>query len=201
MARQLTPSHDTIERLPAAFTREAALESGITRSLLDRLIRDGQLERFGHGLLLRPVATAEADLNLLEAVLRSPQATMCLSSALAYHDLTDEIPSATHLAIPRGAHRLTGPASVTWHTFDPETFEVGRTEHPISSGVALGLYGPERSIIDAFNPRIGSGSDLAVEALRRWLATTGSQPGSLLRMAEPWPHARAPLLRAMQILL
>jgi predicted transcriptional regulator of viral defense system len=201
MARRRTALDDTLERLPAAFTREAALEAGLTRSLLDRLIRDGQLERFGRGLLLRPEATAEADLDLLEAVLRSSQATICLSSALAHHDLTDEIPAVTHLAVPRGAHRPAGPATVSWHTFDPETFTVDRTELPISGGLTIGLYGPERSIIDAFNPRIGSGSDVAVEALRRWLKRPGSQPSRLLSMSKPWPHARVPLMRALQILL
>lgn len=201
MARQRTALDDTLERLPAAFTREAALEAGLTRSLLDRLIHDGELERFGRGLLLRPEATAEADLDLLEAVLRSAQATICLSSALAHHDLTDEIPSRTHLAVPRGVHRPSGPATASWHTFDPETFAVGRTQFPISGGLTIGLYGPERSIIDAFNPRIGSGSDIAVEALRRWLSRPGSQPSRLLSMATSWPHARVPLMRAVQVLL
>jgi predicted transcriptional regulator of viral defense system len=201
MARQRTALDDTLERLPAAFTREAALDAGLTRALLDRLIHDGEIERFGRGLLLRPGATAEADLDLLEAVLRSAQATICLSSALAHHDLTDEIPSRTHLAVPRGAHRPSGPATVSWHTFDPHTFAVGRTQSPVSGGLTIGLYNPERSIIDAFNPRIGSGSDIAVEALRRWLRRPGSQPSRLLSMATSWPHARAPLMRALQVLL
>ena len=201
MIRQRTSADDVPEPLPAAFTREAALSAGITRSLLDRLIRDGRLVRFGRGLLLRPEATAEADLDILEAVLRSPQATMCVSSALAQHDLTDEIPPTTHLAVPRGRHRPAGPATMTWHTFEPETFAVGRTLLPVVNGLTVGLYGPERSIIDAFNPRIGTGSDVAVEALRRWLSSPGAQPSRLLDMARPWPHARVPLLHALQVLL
>lgn len=118
MARQRAIPNATLERLPAAFTREAALKAGINRSLLDRLIHDGQIERFGRGLLLRPEVTAAADLDLLEAVLRSSRATICLSSALVRHDLTDEIPSVTHLAIPRGAHCPVGPVTASWHTFD-----------------------------------------------------------------------------------
>jgi hypothetical protein len=192
---------DTLKRLPAAFTRQSALEAGLTRSQLDRLIHDGHLERFGRGLLLRPVMTDDADLDILEAVLRSPDAMICLSSSLAFHDLTDEIPAKTDLAVPRGAHRPTGPPTVSWHTFDPVTFGVGRIQHPVSQGITIGLYGPERSIIDAFNPRMGSGSDIAVDALRRWLRKPGSQPSSLLTMAKPWPHARVPLVRAMQVLL
>lgn len=35
-----------------------------------------------------------------EAATRRPDTTICLISALSYHDLTDEVPSALDVAIP-----------------------------------------------------------------------------------------------------
>jgi predicted transcriptional regulator of viral defense system len=54
---------------------------------------------------------------------------ICLDSALAYWDLTDEIPRKVHVAVPSGAHRPTidyPPTQV--HVFAADTFELGRQE-------------------------------------------------------------------------
>ena len=191
----------TLRRLPAALTREQALGYGLTRAGLNRLLKEDRLERFGHGLLMRPDLTETADLDLIEARLRAPAATLCLSSALARHQLTDNIPASTHLAIPRGTHCPASPSSVTWHSYDPTSFEIGRGKIELAKDLTLGLYSPERSIIDAFNPRLGDGHDLAIEALKQWLIRPGSQPAGLLRMAQAWPAARAGLTRTLQVLL
>lgn len=190
-----------LSELPAALTREQALRLGLTRAGLARLLRESRLERFGRGMLMRPDLTSAADLDLIEARLRDPSATLCLSSALAHHQLTDEIPSSNHLAIPRGNHLPTSPKSATWHLYDPSTFELGRESIELTKDLRMGLYSAERSIIDAFNPRLGDADDLATEALKRWLRTPGSQPSQLLSMARAWPHALAPLTRTLQVLL
>ena len=72
---------------------------------------------------------------------------------------------------------------------------------PFDDGLCVGLYGAERSIIDAFRARGSTGADLAVEALRRWLRRQGSQPAQLLAMAARWPRAQAPLQSALEVLL
>lgn len=191
----------TLRSLPAAFTREQALQRGLTRAGIVRLVRDKRLERFGHGLLLRPELTETADLDLIEATLRAPKATLCLSSALARHGLTDSIPSRTHLAIPRGTHEPAGPPSVTWHFYDQANFDLGRGKIRLARNLMLGLYSPERSIIDAFNHRLSDGQDLAIDALKHWLTMPQSQPSELLSMSQAWPQAHAALNRALQVLL
>lgn len=201
MTRALAPTDPILGRLPAAFTRGAARRAGLTHTLLDRLLGDGTLDRFGHGLLRQTDQTEEADLDLLEAALRASTATICLNSALAHAGLTDEIPARWDLAIPRGTHRPSGPPTAAWHQFDPVTFDLGRDTLPLAPGVAIGLYGPDRSIVDAFNPRTSTDRDLAITALRRWLATPGSQPSHLLALAARWPHAHAALLPVLQVLL
>jgi predicted transcriptional regulator of viral defense system len=186
--------------LPPAFSVEMAADAGLTRSLRARLVSEGVLTRFARGLYRRTDAEP-VDLDLVEVALRSPQATICLTSALARHGLTDEIPAVIDLALPRGTRHPAGPVVARWHSFDPQTFGIGRDLLAVEDDLRVGLYGAERTIIDAFHTRGTTGTDLAVEALRRWLRRRGSQPGQLLRMAEAWPRAEAPLRRTLEVLL
>ena len=201
MARAHAPTDLILGRLPAAFTRNAAGRAGLTHTLMDRLLSDGTLDRFGHGLLRQTEQTQDADLDLLEAALRAPAATICLNSALAHAGLTDEIPARWDLAIPRGAYRPSGPPTASWHQFDPATFDLGRDTMPLAPGLAIGLYSAARSIVDAFNPRTSTDQDLAITALRRWLSTPGAQPSQLLALAAHWPNAHAALLPILRVLL
>jgi predicted transcriptional regulator of viral defense system len=197
-------SNSVVERdlagLPSAFTRRAALAAGLTRSDLDRLSTAGVLDRIEPGCYVKTSA-GPLDLDLVEAALRAPLATLCLASALAHHDLTDDIPPAVHLALPRLTHRPVRPVTAVWHWFEPSTFDLGREELAIAPGVAIGVYDDRRTIVDAFNPRLGMPAEQAISALRVWLRRQGAQPSALLALAEHWPHARAGLLRTLQVLL
>lgn len=133
---------------------------------------------------------------------RRPDVTLCLLSALAIHDLTDEIPAASDVALPRGAHRLRARyAPIAWHFFDRETFKIGRTTQQLSADLAIGLYGPERTIIDVFRLQHIWGFDLSTEALKRWLRRRGSSPGVLMDMAKDFPAVRPSLRSALEVLL
>jgi predicted transcriptional regulator of viral defense system len=196
--RESTDDH-VIDRLPMTFTYSQALDAGLTKAALYRL-RDDQLVHLLARGVYRRADAPPADLTLAAVVARAPQATMCLVTALARHDLTDEIPSAYDIALPRGTRRpgITGP--VRWHAFDRDTFNVGRDVVTVDGDIAIGLYSVERSIVDAFRLRGTEGSDLAHEALRRWLRRRGSQPAELVAMASHWPRAVAPVRTALELL-
>jgi len=195
--------------LPAAFSTSAALDAGLTRPLLDRLVRDGDLERFGRGLFLRSVYADGMDTDLVEIAVRAPSATICLTSALARHGLTDEIPAAVDIALPREHWQPRVAARVAWHRFAEDSFTIGRHDlqltHPsrtaASEPLTIGLYSAERSIIDAFRTRGTTGFDLATDTLRRWLRDPTRQPADLLTLCEHWPRTLTALRTALEILL
>jgi hypothetical protein len=125
-----------------------------------------------------------------------------LLSALAAHELTDEIPARSDVALPRGAHRLTvRNAPIAWHFFDAHTFYVGRSSHRLIKDLAIGMYGPERTIIDTYRLRHKMGADLATEALKRWLRRRGSSPARLMDMVEHFPAARPAIGAALEVLI
>jgi hypothetical protein len=159
----------------------------------------GAVERIGRGLYRR-TDEEPADYDLIEIAARAHQPTLCLLSALARHELTDIIPAAHDIAIPRGTWQPVVSAPVHWHKFDPATFDTGRMAIQLDDTYTLGLYDAPRSIIDAFRLRRAVGSEIANEALRRWLRR-GGKPADLMRLTRSFPAARASLLHALQVLL
>ena len=112
----------------------------------------------------------------------------------------DDIPGEIDIAIPRGSWTPETTAPVRWRHFDPGTFEIGRDQFDIGAGRTIGLYSAERSIIDAFRMRHLDGSDLANEALKRWLRR-GGRPSALLGMARSFPRVLTALRETLEILL
>lgn len=188
--------------LPDLLSYQSLAETGLTRRQFDRLIDQGEYERIAPGQFLRTGAADDTTAAWMAIAAKRPQATLCLLSALSIHDLTDEIPTRSDIAIPRGTKPLTTwTAPIAWHHFDPATFDIGRIEHPLAGGPSIGLYSAERTIIDLFRLRHDWGSDLAIGALKRWLRTRGNSPSRVLEMARAFPKARPALQNALEILL
>ena len=182
-----------------ALTPSTAARAGMSRSALYREASEGRLDRIARGIYL-PADGPAADWDQLEAATRRPEATICLTSALAHHDLTDAIPVALDVAIPRGSRTPASTAAIAWHHFDRATFQVGRDEILIAGAdQKIGIYSPERSIADAFRLRGEVGYELARDALREWLRR-GGKPARLIDMASRLPRAKSPVLQALQML-
>lgn len=176
-----------------------AQQAGLSRSGLYRAAREGRLERIARGIYL-PADTDAADWDWLEAAIRRPDATICLTSALAHHDLTDAIPAALDVAIPRGSRTPVTTGAIAWHQFDKATFDIGREEIPIpGTDQTIGIYSPERSITDAFRLRGEVGYELARESLKEWLRR-GGKPARLMEIASRLPRAKSPVLHALEML-
>lgn len=190
-------NRELLGELPDTFRYSEALER-ISERQLRRLLAEGRLTALSRGLYRKSDWLGDDD--LIEIAAKSPNATICLRSALARHDLIDDIPSEIDIAIPRGSWTPETTAPVRWRHFDRESFEIGRESLDIGGDRSIGIYSAERSIVDAFRLRHLDGADLANEALRRWLRR-GGQPSELLRMARSFPRTLTGLRQTMEILL
>lgn len=187
-------------RLPNAFTAATARVAGVSADALRRMVSSGRLELVARGVYRRQDAPL-VDLDLVEVALRAPMATICLETALVHHELTDHIPLAVDVALPRGQRLPVTAAPVRWHRFHAATFELGREELEIEPGLSIGLYSAARTLADLFRLRHQEGADLAHEALRNWLRAPTTTPAELLRLARRIPNAEVPLRRALEVLL
>ncbi len=188
--------------LPDLLSYDGLALHGLTRHGLDRLIEVGEFERIAPGLFLRSGLADDTTAAWIAIAAKKPDATLCLLTALSLHELTDEIPARSNIAIPRGTQPVTiHHAPIAWHRFDTDTFRIGRVEHALPGGRSIGLYTAERTLIDLFRLRHAWGSDLAHGSLKRWLRGHGNSPGGLLSLAESFPKARPAIQQALEVLL
>jgi len=104
-------------------------------------------------------------------------------SALAYPELTTQIPHALDIALPRGAEKPRidyPPVSVHWFSGPAFTSAI---ETPTVDGKKLRIYSAEKSVADAFKYRSRLGLDVALEALRTWRGRRGAAIERLLKQA------------------
>lgn len=186
--------------LPPVFTYSDAIAAGLSAERLYRYRDEGQLEQVGRGLYRR-VDAAPADHNLLEIAHRVPEGTLCLVTALARHGLTDVIPDRIDVAIPRGRRIPALQSPVNVHVFAKNTFGIGREVIRVGDGLTLGLYSPERSLVDMVRLRHREGAEIAWEALRRWLRRKGARPAVLIEMARSFHGAESAVRHALEIVL
>jgi predicted transcriptional regulator of viral defense system len=194
----MTPEpQELLAALPEAFRYSDALER-ISERQLRNLIAHGDIEAISRGVYRK--AGAIGDDDLLEIAAKSEAATLCMRSALAQHDLIDDIPAKYDIAIPRGSWAPQTHAPVRWRHFDKDTFELGRDQLAVDDDHSIGIYSAERSIIDAFRLRHIDGADLANDALKRWLLQ-GGQPSQLLRLSTSFPRSASAIRKTLEILL
>lgn len=156
---------------------------GVHTDALYALRDSGQIVELGRGLY-RLAETGEAEHpDLAVVAARAPNATVCLISALSYHEITTQIPSSVHLAVPRGSyHYIKLSIPLTVYRFDPKTFDEGLETHRIG-GMPLKIYSAARTVVDCFKFRNKLGLDVALEALRLTRQRKRVQNRELLRYA------------------
>jgi len=186
--------------LPGAFTYTQARAAGISAERLYAYRDQGLIDQIGRGLY-RWADAPEVDQDLLEIAHRAPRGTLCLVTALARHGLTDIIPPRIDIAIPRGSRIPALREVVAVHVFARDTFDLGRQGLAVGDKLSIGLYSPERTLVDVIRLRHREGPDVAWQALRRWIARRGSKPAALLAMAKHFHGAEKAVRDALQVVL
>ena len=143
-----------------------AVGHGITPYMLYTLRDRGVVEPVSRGVYRLAAMPPLRDPDLVTVSLRYPNAVICLVSALAYHDITTQIPHEVWVAVPRES-RLPSPdhPPVRGHRFSKVSYEAGIETHRID-GAAIKVYDREKTLADCFKFRNRIGMDVVLEALR-----------------------------------
>ncbi|MFT7601927.1 MAG: putative transcriptional regulator of viral defense system [Acidimicrobiales bacterium] len=189
----------TPDDLPQVFTHAEALARGLSDRALYKMRDSGVIDRLARGIYAQ--LDLEADPDLVEIAVRAPNAILCLTTALAHHELTDDIPQSINAALPRQQRSPKTAAPVTWHRFEDATFDLGRDDLALTDQLRIGIYSSTRSVLDAYRLRHLYGIDQAHEALKRWLRLDGNQPTALLTMARHFPSAEPTVRTTLETLL
>lgn len=145
-----------------------ALAAGIHPRTLYALRDAGVLEPLTRGVYRLADLPPLAEPDLATVAKRVPQGVVCLISALAFHNLTTQIPHEVHLALPRSARTpsLEYPLLHVFR-FAETAFLAGIQTHSLDR-VPVRIYAPEKTLADCFKFRNKVGLDVALEALKAY---------------------------------
>ena len=183
-------SRDNFEKAKKTFQRSGgvlrmneALQAGIHRRMLYSMLKAGLIEQLTRGLYRLTDLPPLGNPDLVSVSLKIPNGVICLISALAYHEITTQVPHEVYVALERGTEppRLGHPPiRIFW--FSGQAFTLGIQTHKID-GVPVRIYGPEKTIIDCFKYRNKIGLDTAIEALKLYREKKRFKPQNLMQIA------------------
>jgi len=161
-----------------------AIKCGITRYMLYSLRDRGVIEQVSRGVYRLVGLPPISNPDLVTVGLRFPKAVICLLSALAYHNITTQIPHSISVAVPRKSRppSLDHPPFLV-RRFSDQAYSAGIEEHEID-GVAIKIYSAEKTLADCFKFRNKIGMDVVLEALKLYKTRKKFNLGELLKYAK-----------------
>jgi predicted transcriptional regulator of viral defense system len=174
---------------------------GISPGTIARAVDEGVIVRIGRGLYQHADAAIDADQTLAEASKRIPKGVITLVSALAFHELTDQMPRSVWIAIGTGDWSPVASYPPVRIVRLSEKFLRQGIEYHQIAGVNVPIYSIEKTLADAFrNPKLVDRS-VAVEALRAALNRKKVPPAFIAEAAKAggaWTIMR-PYLEALTL--
>ena len=160
-------------------------QAGVPRVYLQRLLRDGILQRVGRGLYKLSNAPSDAASSLAEASLIQPKGVIGLLSALQFHQLTTQTPHAVWMLLgPKDWAPVNPAVQIKVTRASASSLSAGVEIHQID-GVPVPITAPAKTLAHCFKYRNKIGVDIAVEALRDLFARSRKPPiDDLWRYAE-----------------
>lgn len=159
-------------------------EAGVSAATVSRMEQDGEVIRLSRGLYQLPDATLDVSHSLAEAAKRTPKGVVCLVSALAFHGLTDQLPSKVWMAIGKKdwAPKPDG-APIRVVRFTESLLAEGVETHMIE-GVSVKVFDVAKTVTDCFRHRNKVGLSVAIEGLQETLRQRKATPAEIARQAE-----------------
>jgi predicted transcriptional regulator of viral defense system len=187
-----------VRKAIAAFRRHGgilrmadALQAGVLRRTLYAMRDAGRVEALARGLYRLTDAPPLSHPDLVTVAAKVPHGVVYLISALAFHEMTTQIPHAVWIAVPRNSEppRLDYPP-IRSVRLSPAPYEAGIETHPID-GVTVKVYSREKTLADCFKHRGEVGLDTVLEAVRMYKAQGRVDVDAILRYAAVCRVARA----------
>lgn len=143
-----------------------AQEAGIHNRTLYHMLDEGHIEKVERGVYRLAEMDSLSKPGLVIVATKIPKATICLISALDFHDLTTVLPHQIHIAIPNTSRnpKLDHPP-LRIYRFSGESLTEGIEYHEVD-GIEVKVYSPAKTIADCFKFRNKIGLDIAIEALK-----------------------------------
>jgi predicted transcriptional regulator of viral defense system len=156
---------------------------GIDPKTIAEMQEAGLVNRISRGLYRLAEYSPLAYPDLVVVASRVPKAIICLISALAFHNLTTQVPHKVYIALPQSIRRprIEYPQlDVIW--LSEESYQSG-IEEQLLDGITVPIYSKAKTVADCFKFRGKVGKDIAIEALKDYVQLPGAEIEELLHYA------------------
>jgi predicted transcriptional regulator of viral defense system len=160
-----------------------AVRSGVHRRTLYAMRDGGLVEVLARGLYRLADAPPLGNPDLVTVAAKIPHGVIYLISALAFHELTTQIPHEICIAVSRNSEppRLDYPP-IRVVRLSQAPYEAGIETHQLD-GVKVKVYSREKTLADCFKHRNEIGLDTVLEAVRMYKAQRRVNADAILRFA------------------
>ena len=165
------------------LTMSEAISLGMHRRELYSLRDKGTIEVVSKGLY-RLIEMPEPSFpDFIPIAKKIPAGVICLISALAFHEITTQIPHFVYVALPSSAHKpiITYPP-MRYFWFSEKLLTTGVEEHSLNEGTVK-IFDIEKTIIDCVKFRNKIGMDVVLESLRMYWQSGKANLDKLLEYA------------------
>jgi predicted transcriptional regulator of viral defense system len=185
------PSDNKIKEAVQLFEKNSgvlrtsqATSAGVQPRTLYWMRDNGVIDRLSRGVFHLRSFPLPSNPDATAVMKRIPKAVLCLVSALEYFEIGTQIPSAVHIALPKGMKtpKVDSPRI--------KVFRMGYTsltegvEYINVSGTDIAVFNPAKTVADCFKFRNRIGLDIAVEALQEVIKKGKASPSEIMRYAK-----------------
>lgn len=179
-----------------SFTAAEARALGVSPSLLAYHVQKGNMERLSRGVYcgnesIRKAVPFEWE-DLIATARSIPNGRVCLISALALYELTEEIPRQFWIAIPNEQFAPKRPKTKIIRMRDVKT---GSTRLTLGSA-RVPIFDRERTIIDSFR---FLAAETAIKALKEYLSGRHGKP-DLIKLSKYSRKLKTPIEKYVEAL-
>lgn len=189
---------ELLEASPSGtVTAEQVTAAGLHRSILQKLVEDGELYRFGRGLYMRSNVW-EDDFYLLQR--KYGRGIYSHDTALYLLGYSDRTPAKYTMTFPKGYNSPSlKQENIIVKRVVPKNYSFGVMELQSPCGNPIRIYDLERTLCDILR---GSGSDIQIvaAAMKKYAASPKKDIHKLVQYAEQL-RVKSKVLHYMEVLL
>lgn len=160
------------------------IKAGFNKAHLKANLNSGRIQKVDRGLYRLSGGTSFSNPDLVAVSIKVPKGVVCLLSALAFYEATNEIPKYVDIAIARGVHanKIKYPP-VKFYRFAYRAWKAGIEEHEIE-GHEIKVYNLAKTIADCFKFRNKIGMNVARDALKVAVTEKNIAPNEIMKYAK-----------------
>lgn len=196
---------DTLQQLQAIAAKNGGIietkqaeQQGVSRSMLSRLCKNGEIQRIVSGQYVLPHDMQD---ELLSISKRSNQVVFSHETALYLNGISDRTPFEHTVTVPSGSKPSSFVrAECKIYYIKPELFALGRTTLTTPAGNSVPSYDLERTICDIVRSRSRIGTETFLAALKMYAANPENNLNKLNVYAQQM-HMAGVVRKYLEVLL